>query len=355
MSVIDIDSLLSAISDDAPCGEDLAYDPAYVELEGMAQGKPEHVMGDEVIPGEEPNWRQVKDRCLELMPRTKDLRVTMYLTVALLKTHNLPGLRDGLELLRGLLDKYWDQLYPALDPEDNNDPTERVNIIDSLATAPHTSGDPMQFRQRLREADLCHSKQMGKFSLRDIMVAKGETKAVGGEAPPTMSGIDGAFMDTDLEGLQANAEAAEEAIEHTKAIESDLTAHLGAGNAPSLGGFVSELDEIKKTLDGYLARRGVGTPASEEASGGEGGVASQDAAPQAISGEIRSREDVIKMLDKACDYYLQHEPSSPVPLLLRRAKRLAAKNFIEIIRDLSPGAMKQIEVFQGVDNAGESG
>ena len=49
--------------------------------------------------------------------------------VALLKLRGLPGLRDGLAVLRGLIDQYWDQLYPRLDPDDNNDPLERMNIL----------------------------------------------------------------------------------------------------------------------------------------------------------------------------------------------------------------------------------
>ncbi len=351
---IDIEGLLSDMPGETPCGEDLGYDPAYIELEGMAQGKAEQVMGDQVIAAEEPNWGQVKTRCLELAKRTRDLRVTMYLTIALLKQEGLPGLRDGLALLHGMIDKFWDHLYPLLDPDDNNDPTERVNIIDSLAKQAHTPGDPMQFQQRLRETPLCSSKQLGRFSLRDIAIAKGESQPTGDEPPPNMSGIDAAFMDTALEDLQANAAAVSESIDHVKSIENDLTSKIGAGNAPSLGGFVSVLEDLKKNLDGYLARRGVGVEGGADAEGGAeaGGqpAGGGGAAPAAAAGEIRSRQDVVRMLDKACDYYMQHEPSSPVPLLLMRAKRLASKNFIEIIRDLTPDAVKQVEVFQGVDN-----
>ncbi len=48
MSAIDIEQLLQPISADAPCGDDLEYDPAFGELERAAQGKPERVLGDQL-------------------------------------------------------------------------------------------------------------------------------------------------------------------------------------------------------------------------------------------------------------------------------------------------------------------
>jgi type VI secretion system protein ImpA len=64
-------------------------------------------------------------------------------------------------------------------------------------------------------------------------------------------------------------------------------------------------------------------------------------------GEIRSREDVVKLLEKICEYYRRTEPSSPVPLILKRAARLAEMNFMEIINDLSPDSISQIRTITG--------
>ena len=355
MSSIDVDSLLAGLSEDKPCGEDLEYDPAYTELMTLAQGKAEQVMGDQVIPAEEPNWREVRDRCLELLKRTKDLRVTMYLTVSTLKLEGLPGLRDGFKLLHGVLAQYWDQLYPLLDPEDNNDPTERVNIIDSLARPPHTSGDAMRFQELVRETPLCHSKQMGQFSMRDIAIANGDSKPISeSEPPPTTAAIDAAFMDTDLEPLQIDVGAVAESIELVKSIEDSLTERLGAGNAPNLSSFVKVLQEIHKNVAEYLGRRGVGVDgAGEGDEAGEDGEAAAGGQGDPIKGNVRTREDVIRILDKAIDYYQRHEPSSPVPLLLGRAKRLVTKNFVDIIQDLTPDAMTQIMTISGLDSEGE--
>jgi type VI secretion system protein ImpA len=66
-----------------------------------------------------------------------------------------------------------------------------------------------------------------------------------------------------------------------------------------------------------------------------------------MNGEIKSREDVVRILDRLCDYLNRHEPSSPVPLLLKGAKRLMSKSFIEVIRDLGPEGLAQIERISG--------
>ena len=134
-----LSKFLEPMSADAPCGENLEYDLKFMELMRTAEGTPEQVMGDSVIPGEEPNWREVRSGALELFEKTRDLRLSMVLSLALLKLEGLPGLRDGLGLMRGLLEKFWDSgLYPQLDPDDNNDPTFRLNVLSSFAAPPGT-------------------------------------------------------------------------------------------------------------------------------------------------------------------------------------------------------------------------
>jgi type VI secretion system protein ImpA len=66
-----------------------------------------------------------------------------------------------------------------------------------------------------------------------------------------------------------------------------------------------------------------------------------------VSGAINNKTDVINMIDKICDYYASHEPSSPIPLLLRRAQRLVDKSFVEILEDLAPDGVDQLQVISG--------
>jgi type VI secretion system protein ImpA len=72
-------------------------------------------------------------------------------------------------------------------------------------------------------------------------------------------------------------------------------------------------------------------------------MASRGGAP----GEISSREDVVRALDKISAYYERHEPSSPIPLFMARCKRLVMMSFIDIVRELVPDAISQVEVLKG--------
>jgi type VI secretion system protein ImpA len=344
MSTIDVETLLAETSAEPPCGPDLRYDPAYHELETMLQARQEE-------EGEgEPNWREMRDRSVELLGRTKDLRVATFLALALLKTEGMTGVRDGLAVLRGLLEHFWDDVHPQLDPEDNNDPLERINIIVSLSP-PLSEGsdrDPMMFVQRLREVPLCNSARLGQFSLRDMLIAEGElTPPANSKAPkPEMSVIDAAFEDTGIEELNECARATEESLGHFRGMEAALATHVDSSKLPDLGGCQKALADIRKRVQNYLVKRGVAPPTVE----GEIGIVEQKepGKEKPLSGEIRSPKDVLSALEKVCQYYEQNEPSSPVPLLVRRAQRLVSKSFVEIIRDLSPEATKQVESIGGI-------
>ena len=68
---------------------------------------------------------------------------------------------------------------------------------------------------------------------------------------------------------------------------------------------------------------------------------------QELSGRVTSNQDVLKALDMIINHYEQKEPSSPVPLLIKRAKRLVGRSFVDIIRDISPDAMSQVQMVSG--------
>ena len=347
---IDIESLLSEVSPESPCGEDLSYDASFLALEDMLRPK----AGGGIVAGveeqaEEPNWREVREKSLELLRRSKDLRVAMYLALAALRIDGLTGLRDGLVLLQGLLERFWEHLYPKLDPEDNNDPLERINILQSLSPDTVSTQDPMKFKQRLAEVPLCISPQMGRFSLRDIQVAKGEiTMATDqGTGARDMSVIDAAFQDTATDELLAASKITEEAIEHLATITTVFSKNAAQGQTPDLRDFQSILGNIHKCIQGYLAKRGYGEASEESAPANAAAGGEAEKAGMSIAGEIRSPKEALLAIEKVCQYFDHHEPSSPVPMLLRRAQRLVSKNFMEVISDICPDAMSRVEMIGG--------
>lgn len=344
MAVLDLESLLKPVSDDAPCGRDLEYEEPFLALQELARGKPEQIIGDKVRPAQEPAWPKVREAAEPLFASTKDLRVAGILHLALLKTAGIAGVESGMALIRALLERYWDTLFPLLDAEDNNDPTFRVNSLiaalvseDALAT--------------LRLAPLVESRQFGRHSLRAYRIATGTLKVESAEEvdpAQELARIEGAFGDVQTDALSATAALLNSANDHLNGIQHILL-DKADGIPDDLKTLASDLREMKGLVDGHLAKRGVatgegaGSDAAGAADGGEAGGS------QPISGTIRNRSDVITTIDKLCDYYARVEPSSPVPLLLQRAKRLVNKDFMEILRDLTPNGVSEAEVIGGLE------
>ncbi|HRC72097.1 MAG TPA: type VI secretion system protein TssA [Candidatus Competibacter sp.] len=346
MSVIEIETLLGEIEATAPCGEDLEYDPELAELEAAAQETPERQYGDTIIPAQPPDWRAVKQTALSLFGRTRDLRVAVALARASLHVDGLPGFAAGLGVVEGLLERYWDGVYPLLDPEDDNDPTLRVNVLVALC-------DQEATLRGVREMPLVNSRALGRFSLRDVQIANGLLAPLASDEPaelPTQSKIDGAFLDADLDELQATAAAVAAAIERAKRIEVVLTELIGVARAPDMSALAGVLKEIHQVLAQQLQKRGVGLIAEATADGTAAGESPAGAVtgPRLVAGEIGNRDEAVRMLDRICDYFERHEPSSPVPFLLKRAKKLVTKDFMAILNDLAPGGAEQATLIFGL-------
>lgn len=340
---MDIEALLQPISPESPCGEDLSYDPSFQELDTLLRGKEE----TQFSVAEEPDWKLVRDRCTELFQRSKDLRVAVTLCLALLKLEGLPGLRDGFALLRALLQAHWADVYPRLDPEDDNDPVERMNIVAGITKPLGTFGDSLRFIERLRQAPLADSGRMGRLSLSEITgvgLSAGEGKTM---SPPAE--VTAAFRDSAPEKIERVAAAAIEAKQTLTEIDGLLTGYVGAHRAPNLDEIGTVLKEIHQVIRPHLPSGSVLAAAEEagtsESPGGSGSASSGP--PTGGIGGIGSRDDVVRALEKVCDYYRAAEPGSPVPLLLRRAQRMVHMDFLQLMQDLAPDSVGQVSLATG--------
>ncbi|WP_295391343.1 type VI secretion system protein TssA [uncultured Thiodictyon sp.] len=337
--MIDTASMLKAVSEDQPTGADLEYDPDFRALVEAATGTPERQMGDSVVPAQEPDWRRVMESSTALFGRSKDLRVAVLLTRALLGQQGLPGLQAGLELIHGLIVEFWDGLHPELDASDDNDPTARVNVLLELT-------DRDTLLAQLRTTPLIRSRVFGPVSCREVEVAEGKAQPAAGTQPLDAAGIAGAFQDCELESLVAATAAAQAALVALRAIGDDLAARIDRSQLPSFDPLSEPLKHIHTLLQGHLRPRqpegsdAAATDADDTPAPATGGAA---ATPARDAGQIASREDVVRTLGRICDYYSRYEPSSPVPLLLKRAQRLVTGSFVDILRDLAPDALSQAE------------
>ncbi|MEZ0256414.1 MAG: type VI secretion system protein TssA [Chthoniobacter sp.] len=352
---MDIEPLLQPVSPESPCGEDISYDPVFIELETLAKGKEAQQFSGSDNPewqvsAQEPDWQEVRGKCTELLARSKDLRVTIYLILAGLKMEGVPGLRDGLTFLQRLIHDQWAGVYPRLDPEDNNDPTERINIIAGLSKPLATFGDPIRFIERVRLVPLSNSSQMGRFSLAAITQVGLPPNPEA--TPPSAAQIEAAFRDTkaaDLEALNTAASGCRTALGE---IDSDLMEKVGSAAAPNFDELTKVLGEIQATLAPFVSQPAAGATTGADSrpdnlSAPEPSGASAGASATRFSGEIRSRNDVVRAIDQICEYYRKAEPGNPVPLLLRRAQRLVDKDFMTLIEDLIPDSVSQLANITG--------
>jgi len=334
LSSIEIEKLLAPISDETPCGEGLEYDPAFMEIESELEGKTEQQMGDSVIEAEEPDWKKVFNDSIALLDRTHDLRVLFFMLRAGLRLDGYASFAEGLTVLSSWIETQWQHIYPQLDPDDDNDPTERVNIIMTLC----------DFDAILRPVALIpvvESKALGKFSLNDIR------KAHEGAGEPDLVTIEAAFTDCELEQLQQRSEHVQTSIEMLEAIENNVTQEVGVGNAPNLAEFIKILKEVLSILSEYIVSKGGGA-VTEAVSGEEQTDASAAGTvkPQGV-GNINSSSDVTKALEKIIEYYAKNEPSSPVPMLLERAKGLVNMDFMSIIKNIASDSESQVINIRG--------
>ncbi|MHC4437474.1 MAG: type VI secretion system protein TssA, partial [Planctomycetota bacterium] len=151
--------------------------------------------------------------------------------------------------------------------------------------------------------------------------------------------------DTATDELEEISHATEEALGHWSGITNAFSTSAEQGQSPDLGGFQAVLGSIHKCVQEYLAKRGLGGEVPEAAA--EGGAEAQKG-PVPLAGEINSPKDALLAIEKVCQYYDRNEPSSPVPLLLRRAQKLVSKNFLEVVQDVCPDALSQIQMLGGI-------
>ncbi|MBK8209074.1 MAG: type VI secretion system protein TssA [Rhodospirillales bacterium] len=356
MNGIERQGLLSALAMGATCGDNIEYDSEYMALERLLHPFVDPMTGVEAAEAAKlPDWGDIRARALALLSRTVDLRVAFWLTRALLQTDGLVGLHEGLALIHRLLVERWDTLHPQLDPDDDNDPTLRINTLAAL-------NDPETVIRELRAVPLVVSARFGKINYRDIALASGELTPINEETPRDTSEIKASFKECDAEGLLATASAARDSESLVERIEQVVCDHVGVGQAVDLSPIRSALRTISRYLDERVTERGLAGAEVIQPGGalmidGNAHVRASPVVP-AISLEavarIASRDDVVRVLDMLCEYFQRNEPSSPVPILLHRAKQLVGKDFMEILRDLAPEGLQQAERFRTADGSAEA-
>jgi len=327
---LDLDRMLQPVDEERPAGADLSYDDRFFAVETASRPKDSTFLGEKEIPGEPPDYRAVLEDAVGLFDETRDMRLAVMIATALLAEEGLDDFADGLALCRGLLEKFWDTMYPELDPNDP-DPIERSNALANLNA--NTAGSAARL---VREMPITGRGSAGPFTLRDYEIATGKIEAPDtedGEEIPSVADFTAMADQMPRDELDALKSGLERCIKETQEIEKAYEA--ASKSYQTLEPLRDELEGCLRVVEETLERRPDEEDGAGEAVGAaEGGGGPGGPAPKALPGSIQTRDQASKAIDLAIKYFERAEPSNPAPVLLRRAQALINKPFLDLIDEL---------------------
>jgi type VI secretion system protein ImpA len=317
-------ALFQPITADHPCGESLEDTPLLTSFDALrvfGQSRSLEAPPDPADNRKPLEWSEIRDRALEGLGKSKDLRLLAHLGAALLRTDGLPAFFGTLKVASSWLESYWPGVYPLVD----EDAIARRNALNCFA-------DPMAIVERLRRVPLVDSRQHGRFGLRDVDLATGQVPVGAADVRPDEAAIHAAFAETPVDHLTTLQKSVTDAAAALNGIDAKMRSEGGPEIAPVFDPLSGQLDKMSRLLRTELAARpggnGIGTAENGEPGGASGAI-----------GIIKSHQDAIRALDAVSDFFRRNEPSSPIPMLLDRAKRLVSKDFLEVLKEIAPEAL----------------
>ncbi len=313
--MLDLERLLASISETAICGDDLSFSDEFDRIrEARRNDDPTLDQGAWVTELKSANWPEVVAQTARLLEtRSKDLQLAVWFTEAAARTRSLTGLALGYRLIAGLCDRYWEQLFPALD---DGDPEPRIGNLAWLA-----AGSPTW----IGSIPIVSAGQ-GRFSKLDFDTAR--RRASNGEegtatdSLPLLAALEAAKRETPHAFYRETIDAATDCREALQAMETAIDARLGI-DGPSFGKAQDALSDVHGMLRRFASDvgvRDVGDLAADEAPP-SAAMAEAAATTAANDGVLRSRREALAQLRAVADFFRRTEPHSPVAYLADKAAR----------------------------------
>ncbi|RWK42219.1 type VI secretion system protein TssA [Mesorhizobium sp.] len=389
--MIDLALWLNPLDGENPSGEDLRNDPAFHELERLTEPQVKVVHGGHNQPSSQStipvDWPAVLDKAEELRAHGRDLRLLVIVTRALANEQRLAGLTHGLTLVARTFDQHWETMHPALRPgaSPRDAALRRINALLDLQNGQDG------LLADLRRMTFFAPRPIGPISGRDLEQGALDERVMLLEAASGLNAAEKAALASTHGQLlnrvhsgckaqadQANAEMmsliadAQAAIAALDAVDAALNVRIeGSGAAiPELKRFLQRvLSTLERNSAIEAATNGAAEPAAATAGPemparngqmpaqkGQGADAMASLASYAepstgLPDRISSRDDVVKCLDLVVAFYDRTEPSSPIPHLARRVRRMVHMDFVELMEDLAPSGLKEFRLLAGVPDA----
>ncbi len=373
---MDFSSLLVTVGDDAPSGIELRNDSRFHAIERLLEpaARENRLNPDGSLNESAPlvDWQDVLDKSMALARDGRDLRLLVIVVRAVAADEDFEGLAQGLALLTETVAEYWDSLHPELRARDDPKAAAlaRINALKQL------ENDGNGLLGDLKYSTLLNMRGLGAIAGLDLAEAALSNFEFLNRAPSGLNETEKAALlekhtrKVNRVNAACRALAAEEAeraaavivaISKCEAEIDKLCAQISTS-----GGFGSDLALSLPELSEFLAQvrasfeAGVtamsdedtdsATPAGESPAPAAAPAASAANGSAAVApGAINSRRDVEKSLDAIVAFYERTEPSSPIPHLARRIRRMVSMDFLELMEEIAPSGLKEFSSVAGVD------
>ena len=352
--MIDLTTIVAPLRGGSPAGIDLRYDPVYAKIRAMRKAAEEKLQGDDETPPTAPEteWAAIRALAVDaLTTRSKDLQLAVWLLEVETQDEGFSGVSRGLQLIRGLLERYWDSLFPRLEADDDEPLAFRVGVLEWIGA---------KLPLHLKRIPLSNSA--GEYSLLHYEVTqktgeeKGEFLSNGW---PSSEQFDNAMAGSSVEFLEATAAAIAECQEQFALLEQ-LTderfvvrrkSESGTERTEILLSFRGPRDVLETSrwiVDRTLRpKREAGTasaPAPIDFAEREPGDrlargsvdARVDAPRSAAIGAIVSRQDALARVGAAVDFLIADNALEPTPYVLSRAVAFGVLYAYTDVSDAAP-------------------
>jgi type VI secretion system protein ImpA len=327
------DDLLNPIPGENPSGANLRYAGIYDKIKEARREEDDAPQGEWARERKVADWKQViKLASDSLATKSKDIQVAAWLTEAMLRTEGFAGLLASLKLCQGLIENFWDTLYPELEDGDAELRVAPLDWIGSrLDQAVHQVAitrngyDWFQFKQSRTvgfEADATDNE--AKQEARSQAIAEGKV---------TGEDFDSAFGATPKAFYVECKQNLDDCLEAIESLTGVCEAKFG-DSPPGFGGLRTPLEEVRSTVSSLLQKKRELEPDEEpraDAASAEGGAeeASADASGdtgaargrKTVSEEPADKDDAFSRVTMVAKYLRREDPYSPAPYLMVRGLR----------------------------------
>ncbi len=348
----DIDAILAPIPGDKPAGadprDDVSPTSAYfrlrdaraeardMERQAEAPREDDSTAGDSAPPAP---WRLVRSLSeTALREIAKDLEVATWLTEALVRAAGLRGLATGAAVITGLVERYWDDLYPT--PDEDGMET-RVGPLAGLSG--QSAGVDGTLMQPLRKIVFFVRPDTSPFAYWQY-TQSWDLSGISDSVKRQQRIDAGVLVFEDLEKEARRAGAAHwsalqaelaGAIEAWAAMTAVLETHAGPA-CPS----TSNVRDLLVKMEAAASRFAPDVPPAAPSSDPHAGVAAPASAPVAglapQPGAPMGREDALRQLAAIAAWFRQHEPNSPLAYTLDEAVRRGRMSWPDLVAELMP-------------------